>query len=124
MTEAELIQAAQATWANVISLTVLQISLLSGYLVIAYLAGKDLTKSQVLIVNGLYILLSWFILTTMYALSNRATEMAVLSIELSDTRTLEPQNWLPLGIIAIFVVCLCASLKFMWDVRSSENGDP
>ena len=119
--EAELIQATQATWGNVISLTVVQISLLSGYLITAYLAGKNLTRAQVVIVNGLYLLMSAFVLMSIFTLSNRATEMATIAIEMSSDRGLTPQHWLPLGVIVIFSVCLLSSLKFMWDVRHSKT---
>ena len=121
MTEAELFQAAQAVWANSISMMVVQISLLSGYIVAAYLAGGNLTGSQVAIVNGLYILLSIFVLSSIYTLSNRATEMAALSIQASEVRELGPQHWLPMGLVCIFSICLVASLKFMWDVRHLKD---
>lgn len=121
MSEAELFQSAQGVWSNAISLLVVQITLLSGYLVAAYVIGKELTSSQVTIVNGLYILLSSFVLMGVYTFSNRATELANLSIAMSETRELAPQNWIPLGMVIIFSVCLAASLKFMWDVRH-QNG--
>ena len=117
MTEGEAIQAAQATWANVITLSTVEITLLSGYIIVAYLAGKDLEKSQVIIVNTLYLLLSLFVLSGMYTLARRATEMAALSIDLSEYRELGPQIWLPYGVVIIFLFCIAASMKFMWDIR-------
>ena len=121
MTEGELIQAAQATWANVITLTTVAITLLSGYIIVAYLAGKELERSQVLIVNSLYLLLFLFVLMGIYSLSIRATEMAALSVQISEQRNLGPTLWLPLGVVAIFAFCLLASLKFMWDVRHPKT---
>ena len=117
MTEGELIQAAQATWANVITLTTVEMTLLSGYIIIAYLAGRELDRSQVTIVNTLYLLLSLFVLMGIYTLAVRATEMAALSIEISERRELGPQLWLPIGVVVIFTFCITASMKFMWDVR-------
>ena len=117
MTEAELIQTAQAIWGNVITMCTIEITLLTGYIVVAYLAGNDLNRSQVVIVNTLYILLSIFALMSIYSMSMRATEMAVLSISMSEQRNLGPTLWLPIGVAVIFAFCLLASLKFMWDVR-------
>ena len=121
MTEGEAIQAAQATWANVITLSTVEITLLSGYIIVAYLAGKDLEKSQVIIVNTLYLLLSLFVLSGMYTLARRATEMAALSIDLSEYRELGPQIWLPYGVVIIFLFCIAASMKFMWDIRHPKS---
>ena len=121
MTEGELIQAAQATWANVITLTTVEITLLSGYIIMAYLAGKELDRSQVTIVNALYLLLSLFVLMGIYSLAARATEMAALSIEISGKRELGPQIWLPIGVVVIFAFCITASMKFMWDVRHPKT---
>jgi hypothetical protein len=121
VTEAELIQTAQAIWGNMISMTTIEITLLTGYIIVAYMAGKDLNRSQVTIVNTLYVLLSIFALMGMYTMSMRATEMAVLSIGISEYRTLGPTLWLPLGVVVIFVFCILASLKFMWDVRHPKT---
>ena len=121
MTEGDLIQAAQATWANVISMTTVETTLLTGYIIVAYMAGKNLSKSQVTIVNTLYVLLSMFSLLSIYVLSMHATEMGALSIEMSEQRTRGPQLWLPLGVVTIYVFCLLASLKFMWDVRHPKT---
>jgi hypothetical protein len=97
------------------------ITLLSGYIIVAYLAGKELERSQVLIVNSLYLLLFLFVLMGIYSLSIRATEMAALSVQISEQRNLGPTLWLPLGVVAIFAFCLVASLKFMWDVRHPKT---
>ncbi len=121
MPEAEMIQATQATWGNTISLVAIVITLMSGYLVAAYLVGSQLSRPQVVIVNTLYLLLSTFLLMSIYNLSIRATEMAAIAIEMSDKRILTPQLWLPMGMISIFSFCLVASLKFMWDVRHPKR---
>ena len=121
MTEAELISAAQAAWGNTISLISLFITLLSGYLVVAYLAAANMTSSQTGIVNTLYISICSFLLASIFTLSNRATEMAALSVEMSTQRVLEPQLWLSFGVLFVFAICAIASLKFMWDVRHPKT---
>jgi hypothetical protein len=121
MPEAEMIQATQATWGNTISLVAILITLMSGYIVAAYLVGSQLDRPQVVIVNTLYVLLSTFLLISTYNLSIRATEMAAIAIEMSDKRILTPQLWIPMGMISIFSFCLVASLKFMWDVRHPKT---
>ena len=117
MTEAELIDAAQATWGNVISIIAILISLLSGYIVLAYVAAEKMTVAQVTIVNTLYILIYTLFLGSNYTLTTRATEMAELSIQKSTERVMGPTPELPILLVIVFGFCLLASLKFMWDVR-------
>ena len=121
MTEAELIDAAQATWGNVISIIAILISLLSGYIVLAYVAAEKMTGAQVTIVNTLYILIYTLILGSNYTLTTRATEMAELSIQKSTERVMGPTPELPILLVIVFGFCLLASLKFMWDVRHPKT---
>lgn len=121
MTEAELIDAAQATWGNVISIIAILISLLSGYIVLAYVAAEKMTVAQVTIVNTLYILIYTLILGSNYTLTTRATEMAELSIQKSTERVLGPTPELPILLVIVFGFCVLASLKFMWDVRHPKE---
>ena len=93
------------------------LSVLSAYLVVAYLAGSKLTRSQVVIVNSLYILVSVFLVWAMFVLSQRALEVATLAINISTQRELAPTPNVALALVAMFGVCSLASLKFMWDVR-------
>ena len=117
MTEAELVSAAQALWANVIALIAILISVVSAYLVIAYLVGSKLTHSQAVIVNTLYVLVSVFLVWAMFVLAQRGIEVAALAIDLSTQRDLGPTSNVARALVAMFGVCSLASLKFMWDVR-------
>ena len=120
MTEAELISAAQAIWANVIALMAMMISILSAYLVVAYMAGNKMTHSQTVIVNSLYMLITIFLMWAMFVLVQRGNEMATLAIEMTTQRTLGPTAYVALAIVGIFGACSLASLKFMWDIRHPE----
>ena len=121
MTEAELVSAAQAVWANVIALIAIMLSILSAYLVVAYMAGNKMTHSQVVIVNSLFVLVSIFLLWGAFTLVQRAIEMATLAIDMSIQRTLGPTPNVARAIVVIFGVCPLASLKFMWDVRHPKT---
>ena len=121
MTEAELVSAAQAVWANVIALIAIMLSILSAYLVVAYMAGNKMTHSQVVIVNSLFVLVSIFLLWGAFTLVQRAIEMATLAIDMSNQRTLGPTPAVARAIVVIFGVCPLASLKFLWDVRHPKT---
>lgn len=121
MTEAELIEAAGNNWSNVISLLTLFISVMSGYLVVAYLVGKELKTEQVLLVNSLYGAFISFCLFAVHQMSSAAVEDGLLAIELSTQRTVAPQKWIPFAFVAIMVPMILASFKFMWDIRHPKN---
>ena len=121
MTEAELVSAAQASWANVIALIAIMLSILSAYLVVAYMAGNKMTHSQAVIVSSLFVLVSIFLLWGSFVLVQRAIEMATLAIDMSTQRTLGPTPNVARAIVIIFGICSLASLKFMWDVRHPKT---
>lgn len=121
MTEAELVSAAQALWANVIALMAILLSVVSAYLIVAYLAGSKLTQSQAIIVNTLFVLVSVFLVWGMFTLAERALEHATLAIDMSTQRELGPTPNVARAIVAMFGVCSLASLKFMWDVRHPKR---
>ena len=85
------------------------------------MAGSKMTRSQVVIVNSLYILVSLFLLWGSFVLVLRAIEMATLAIDMSNQRTLGPTPNVARAIVVIFGVCLLAGLKFMWDIRHPKT---
>ena len=67
MLESELLEVGQMMWGNSISLVGLTITLISGYLIVAYIAGSDMTHSQALIINVLYVGFATFLILSMLA---------------------------------------------------------
>ncbi len=55
MTEAEIIQSSTALTEISATATAIYLSLISGYLVVAYVAGKNLDKTQLVVVNVLFV---------------------------------------------------------------------
>ncbi len=121
MTEAELLEVAQMGWGNVISLTTLFITILSGYLITAYVAGARMKREQVVIINLLYILMTGLVLSAIIVMTLRATEWGRLSLELSNVRSKGPADWTSWGVATTCGFSVLASLKFMWDVRHPKS---
>ena len=122
MSEAELISAAQETWGNYISTMGLFISIISAYLVVAYLAGKELLRSQVILINLLFIIFIGYGMLGMYNWSRVAHEMATLAIEMSEQRKIGPTTLdVPTITLLVQVPIVIACLKFMWDVRHTKS---
>jgi len=120
MTEAELLEAASNNWSIVISLLTIFISVISGYLVVAYLAGKELNTQQAALVNALYGAFVGFCVYAIYMFSSAAVEQAKLAFELSTQRSMAPSEVIPFVFVSINIPIILASYKFMWDIRHSK----
>ena len=107
------------TWANVLTCITLLITLVSGYLVVAFAVGFRLTRQQVIIVNSIYLLMTMFLLWGTVAMVGKAHGFEVIAYSMAGK---EFDEFVPRGDIAnsiaiIFGIAIVASLKFMWDIR-------
>jgi len=106
-------------WGNAVALTALFVTITSRYLVVAFVAGKKLLRSQVGIITTLYLLLSIFVLWATLNTVSRAADFENIAHGLASGELAQftSKDDAGLAIVMIFAVCLVASLKFMWDVR-------
>ena len=58
MTESELLAHAADSYPNSFTCFAMFVTMLTGYLITAYVAGGDLIRSQVVIINSLYLVLA------------------------------------------------------------------
>ncbi len=102
----------------------LYITVTSGYLIVAYLIGAQLTKSQVLFVSALFVVFALYSLwgVGQYWTSGYLTDLAFREhnptdyIELNHVGLNPAIISLPMGLLGIL-----GSIKFMWDVRKRGN---
>ena len=118
-----LLEVSYVAWGNAVSILALLITLLSAYLVAAYLAGRSMTRSQVIIINTLYILLSTFLLWGLVNMALRAASFEDIAYAMAEGElaAFSSQKGVALGVVTIFSFAILASLKFMWDVRRPDN---
>jgi hypothetical protein len=121
MTEAELFESAQTVWSNYITCMSIFITIVSAYLIVAYIAGRNLTRPQVILVNALFVSFSVYAITAMYGFSRVATELASLSIGMSTQRSEVGVTTVPTIALLVFIPLASACLKFMWDVRHPKT---
>jgi hypothetical protein len=93
------------------------ISLVSGYLVVAWLVGKQLARAQVVLINSLYI-------TFLVLLAFSWTKRVFIGISYqSELMAMNPNRvevlgpWLVPIISVLGIILILACLKFMWDIR-------
>ena len=125
MTEYELLDVVAAMNGNTITATGVYFSVLTAYLLVAYVAGIKLTKFQVAFINTV------FLFYNIVAAANMAT-MTRTTIALSQ-RLLEMSGEPPavsedtaIAIISVFILMrimlVLGAIVFMWQVRHPSNG--
>ena len=122
MTEAELFEAGQFAYSNSLATFAIYITLLSGYIAVAYIVGEKLVGSQATIINTLYSLLIVTIIAAFVSFARIGYENAYLALEMSTQRKAGPVPLVAELAVVVMVFCYLASLKFMWDVRHTKTG--
>ena len=121
MTEYELADLVASTISNSLIIAPILISVASAYLVVAWVVGSKLDRSQVLLINTLFV---GFI--ALFGLSWARRIQVALSyqealLQVNPDRMAEIGVWLPpAALIANFLTVL-ACLKFMWDIRHPKR---
>jgi hypothetical protein len=113
----ELIEAAGTYYGLGVDVLTLYITITSGYLIVAYLIGDKLTKTQVAIVNTLYIVMSSI---TAYGTTIWIVRGAYFSLQQSAIEVGMPLHatYIVPAMIGVFMIGgIVTCLKFMWDVR-------
>jgi hypothetical protein len=121
MVEAELLEISNMAWGNSIALVGLVITLISGYLIAAYMIGAKITSSQSVIINFLYIGFASFLIISFFAFSLGATELDTIAFEMSTQRSNEPRAEFAYAVGIFMSLCVLASLKFMFDIRHPRS---
>ena len=117
MTEAELMAVAHGYRDNAISLTAIYLSVVTAYLFVAYTAGKNLTFSQVLIINAFFVVVGVFLIAAQFSLMISAQEAAKIAREISTWQASPYLPYLSHVLQVFFLLFIPVCLKFMWDIR-------
>lgn len=119
MTEAELTASAALFFDLAVSAIALYVTICSGFLATAYLVGSKITRSQVVIISGLFVFVASIMTYGVYGWFWRAFLYNQLLFELGPYY-LPTSGGTPIVgwvLSALMVVGIFACLKFMWDVR-------
>ena len=117
MTESELLESSALFWSNSISILAILTTIISGYLITAYVAGKDFDRIQVTIINTLYIAICTLLLFAILNTGQIAAEMESIAFAMTTQRTHPPQSFFAYVALGFWLFCILLSIKFMWDIR-------
>ena len=121
MTEAELLEAASYQFELVISTLSLYISVTSAYLLVAFVAGIRLTRSQTFIISTLYIVICALATYAVYSWTTRGVYYAIKLEALDANVPIYSKIVVPVVLPLLLAGGIVASLKFMWDIRHPKS---
>jgi hypothetical protein len=105
---------------TVLSTFALFLTLVSGFLVVAYLVGNKLTQWQAAIVTSGFVLSTLLFAGATYGYGSRAIYLMGETSE--QYRSDIMFSWSTLWLyIFLFILGILACLKFMWDVRHPKT---
>ena len=116
MTEVEAVTLTQSILANAGNSYTVFLTLLSGYLLVAHLAGKTLTSSQLAIITTLYVLSIGYSVFVWYGFVRAGLYYQGVAAELRGTLNFSDERGAFFGLFLNILIAM-APLKYMWDVR-------
>lgn len=128
MSGAEWFEAYTNASSNGLTALVILLTIVSGYMVIAYLVGGKLTKIQVFLVNTVYITSGLSVLTSNYgsvldsatARAQAGRHVEELALIISPAGEAAPET-LAIIVATVNSLFLIVSLVFMWQVRHPKT---
>jgi hypothetical protein len=120
MTESELVEAWGIFLGNSQTAMALYLSILSGYLIIAYIVGRKLSRVQVIILSTMFFFASAFCTLVLTTWWQRALEFAHEARAINPERIVSNSQEGVYTVAVLFSVGILASLYFMWNVRHSN----
>ena len=117
MTHSELVEATTAYFGVAADMLGLYLTVTSGYLVVAYLAGTKLQRPQVLLITALYLLIGGLSIFTFYGWGMRGIIYAMRAGELDPSLPIYGSPTFVALFSGMLVIVSIASIKFMRDVR-------
>jgi len=104
----------------------LYLTVISGYLVVAFLVGRDLTRRQSQFISGIFVVFAVYALwgVVQYWWAGDMARLVLESGEIGKTIELNALGINP-SLIAgpMGVVGIAGALRFMWDVRTKNGKD-
>ena len=127
MTEVEAYSAVRDTTEYAMSIGEQNITLLTGYLLIAFFIGARLTRFQVVFVNLLFVIM---FSSSCLSLASAATTLTHIAQRLRDTGSDIPMTLFGMGesgmaspifVLGVCLAMLIGALYFMWSVRHPKK---
>jgi hypothetical protein len=122
MTHYEMLDLAQSQMSNATANYAVFLSVVTGYLVAAYLIGADLTQAQVRLLTALFLMVTAVLIWSVSAYVYWADRYSTLARGDDVARSImAPQPWLPIFMATINLLTVAGCLFFMRNVRDRKE---
>jgi len=128
MTSYEAWDLAQSVYGNSLATYAIFLSITSGYLVTAYLVGRNLTTIQSGLLTAIFLIVTAILIWSMSAYAYYGNEYSLLGQELSEASgeehlpiwsIMHVRSWLPGFLALVNFLTVLGCIIFMWNARHS-----
>ena len=124
MTEFELAQLAGSGMSNFLTSFTVFVSIVTAYVIAAFVAGKKLSKIQIAVVNACFLIASGAMgllsVLIFQVFLRRVQALNEITEAVTGAGIVIDFTW---AVATLYIVLVCGSLAFMWNVRHpSANG--
>jgi hypothetical protein len=124
MTHYEALDLAQSTFSNSLAAYAIFLSIVSGYLITAYLVGSELSRIQVRLLTLLFLIVAAILIWSMSAYAYWGDAFSTVARGENRERTfMTAQSWLPAFLAVINSLTVIGCIFFMWNVRHTKRAD-
>jgi hypothetical protein len=118
MSQYELLDLAQSALSNSTASYAIFLSIVSGYLITAYLVGSELTRAQVSLLTTLFLIVTALATWAMCAFNYWADQYSTMARGEGVASTImSTQPFIPIMLAAINILTVAACLFFMRNIR-------
>ena len=121
MTEFELRELLATNSFAAVEVFVFWTTAVTGYLVVAYLAGRQLTTTQSITISVLFVFVSLMAVWSSFAYMARAIEIADMLELVHPDKFYGAQPITQSGMVIVQTLGIMACVKFMWDIRHPKT---
>ena len=118
MSQYELLDLSQSALSNSTASYAIFLSIVSAYLITAYMVGADLTRGQVRLLTILFLFVTALVMWAQSAFVYWADHWSTMARGESVAQTVfSTQPLLPFALAAVNALTIVACLFFMWNIR-------
>ena len=126
MTEYEALDLAQSNFSNALATYAVFLSIVSGYLITAYLVGSKLARIQVRLLTLMFLIVVAILIWSMSAYTYWGDVFSISPLargEDGERTMMAPPSWLPTFLAVINTLTVIGCVFFMWNVRRTKRAD-
>ena len=123
MTEYEILELTYSIIDSMATVFTVYLTILTGYLIVAYLIGRQLETSQVCVINSLFVAITVVQIYSVYNYAVEVESLLQMKAQLSDLTPFQhamSQQYSMYITVLLMLFGVVASLYFFWNIRRAK----